>query len=259
MITFASITPHPPIILPEIGQQEDIEQVKNTIAAMQRLGQELTEAQPDTVLIISPHAPLSAGSFQLNHAETLTGDLGQFGFDRAFQYTNDLEIVNDIIKHAQEEQIPIDVHDATLDHGTLVPLYYLLQDISPNVVHCSFSMLSLEEHLAYGALIGSVCQKTQKKIALIASGDLSHRLIPSAPAGFSPKGKEFDEMLLQLLQEKRVNDILQLDHELIEHAGECGLRSFAILLGTLQQEAWECNIYHYEGPFGVGYCTARLL
>ena len=52
--------------------------------------------------------------------------------------------------------------------------------------------------------------------------------------------------------------ILNLDSELIERAGECGLRSFVILLGVLDGLEIKPEILSYEGPFGVGYLVASF-
>ena len=52
--------------------------------------------------------------------------------------------------------------------------------------------------------------------------------------------------------------ILNLDEDLIEHAGECGLRSIVILLGALQGLSATPHILSYEGPFGVGYLVASF-
>lgn len=99
--------------------------------------------------------------------------------------------------------------------------------------------------------------ETLKNIAVVASGDMSHRLIQGAPAGYSPKGKEFDEKLIRLLEEKDIEGILNLDEEFFEEAGECGLRSFVILLGILDGH-FKFEKLNYEGPFGVGCLTAKL-
>ena len=52
--------------------------------------------------------------------------------------------------------------------------------------------------------------------------------------------------------------VLNLDEDLIEHAGECGLRSIVILLGALQGLSVTPQILSYEGPFGVGYLVASF-
>ena len=54
-LVFASISPHPPIILPSVGSPKDRAQVKNTIEALEKLGKKLKEVKPDSIIISSPH------------------------------------------------------------------------------------------------------------------------------------------------------------------------------------------------------------
>jgi len=54
-LVFAAISPHPPIILPEVGSSEDRAQVKKTIESLESLGKKLKETQPDSMIISSPH------------------------------------------------------------------------------------------------------------------------------------------------------------------------------------------------------------
>jgi len=55
MINFACFSPHPPIILPSVGSPKDRARVKNTIKALENLGEKLKEANPNTIIISSPH------------------------------------------------------------------------------------------------------------------------------------------------------------------------------------------------------------
>jgi len=55
MLKFVAITPHPPIILPSVGSPEDRAKVKNTIGALEGLGEKLKEKNPDEIIISSPH------------------------------------------------------------------------------------------------------------------------------------------------------------------------------------------------------------
>ena len=132
-----------------------------------------------------------------------------------FEFENDADLVEDIVSAANDKNIPIHLHESFLDHGTLTPLYYLAKTIKPKLVQLAFSMMDYQKHYQYGKLIGEVLKESKEKIAVVASGDLSHRLIPSAPAGYSPRGKEFDEKLIKLLSEKDVKGILNLDENLI--------------------------------------------
>lgn len=257
MITFAAITPHPPIIIPGIGRPEDLKLVSKTISAMENLGKKLEKAKPDTILLISPHAPTDYSTFVINSSPKLVGSFVDFGYDKDFEFKNNLDLVEEIAARANEKDIPVHFHEGFLDHGALVPLYYLTKNVKPKLVELSFSFLDFKKHYAYGEMIGDILAKVKQNIAVVASGDMSHRLMPGAPAGYSPRGKEFDEKLIDLLSENDVNGILNLDLNFVEEAGECGLRSIIILLGILKGN-FNFNLINYEGPFGVGYLTASL-
>ncbi len=258
MINFSAITPHPPIIIPGIGQKSDLERATKTIKAMQKMEEEFTKNNPDTILLVSPHSPLKPDCFLVNTNPTLEGDLIDFGLQKNFVFENDLEVIEMMQKEASKKQIPLCFAENSLDHGALVPLYYLTKKIEPKLVHLAFSWLSPEFHLEYGKMLGRICSESSKKIAVIASGDMSHRLSLDAPAGYSPKGKIFDKMIREALTSQDISGVLNLDGELAEEAGECGLRSVIILLGILGKN-FDFQLLSYEAPFGVGYLTARLI
>jgi AmmeMemoRadiSam system protein A len=88
---------------------------------------------------------------------------------------------------------------------------------------------------------------------LIASGDLSHRLTADAPYGFRPQGPVFDRLVIDALRARSWEQIEALDPDLVEEAGECGLRPLAILLGAGRAANMNSRVLSYEGPFGVGY------
>jgi len=54
-IVFAAIAPHPPLLLPDIGSDEDKAKVKNTIEALEELSKEFKKQNPDCIIISSPH------------------------------------------------------------------------------------------------------------------------------------------------------------------------------------------------------------
>ncbi|KKT70607.1 MAG: hypothetical protein UW66_C0039G0008 [Candidatus Moranbacteria bacterium GW2011_GWF1_44_4] len=160
-------------------------------------------------------------------------------------------------------RLPIGLaRELELDHGALVPLYYLMNEkdlgYNPRLIHMSYSMLPLDYHFRFGEILGSVLQGSPKLISFIASGDLSHRVSLDAPAGYSPQGRVFDRMLIDLIQQKNTKGVLNIDPYLIEESGECGLRSIIMLLGALKNTRWEVKNLSYEAPFGVGYMVASL-
>lgn len=259
-LIFGAITPHPPILVPEVGGRET-KKIKKTTVAMQKLTKKLAEKEPETLIIISPHGLIYPDRMNVCGVEKLVGNLAQFGAPQvSFKFENDLELAEKINQEGNKNSIETllyesDQNSYQLDHGILVPLYFLTQKLERPVklLPIAYSFLNREAHFKFGQIIQAVASKLSANIALIASGDLSHRLLPSAPAGYSPLGKEFDEKLIQYLKDKNTDAILNFDDDFVEEAGECGLRSILILLGALSSLKYEVEVLSYEGPFGVGY------
>ncbi len=243
-----------------------MKRVKNTIAAMEKLRQDFEAAKPDTVLVVSPHAPINNPyAFGINSSQELTGDFLNFGLAQSFKFASNQELARNIKEAGVAQNIRTHFFQSPLDHGALVPLRLLrpdrnvgARDDTIKLVHLSFCFLPLVAHYLYGEILGKACEQSKARVALIASGDLSHRLTPEAPAGYSPQGKKFDAELVDLLKQGDAQAILNLDEEFIQEAGECGLRSFVILLGALRNAHYQFKILSYEGPFGVGYLVAEV-
>jgi len=54
-IIFASMVPHPPILLPWIGSEKDRLKLKETLEALDILANDLKKSKPDSIIISSPH------------------------------------------------------------------------------------------------------------------------------------------------------------------------------------------------------------
>ncbi len=258
MLSFAAICPHPPLLIPSIGK-EDILKVQETKTAMDLLSEDIEKKNIDTILIISPHGSIFADAMSVNLADKLSGNFYEFGDETKIEFDNDLELANEIKNLAEFNRFPLQTVASELDHGAMVPLYFLGKN-NPQlkICHISFSYLTYEDHFVFGKIIYGAVQNINKRIAVIASGDLSHRLLPDAPAGYSPQGKEFDKFIISNLQNDNVGKILNIDSNLVENAGECGLRSIIILLGVISCVSYSFKKLSYEGPFGVGYLVGKF-
>jgi len=146
------------------------------------------------------------------------------------------------------------------DWGFNVPLFFLAKDFKGEIETYLIGLESPKFYFEKGKKIYKSKVNSQKsKVAVIASGDLSHCLKADGPYGFHPDGPKFDKELIESLKKKDIANILKLDDKYPE-AGECGLRSFCFLLGILEASGlnWEAEILSYEGPFGVGYLVANF-
>lgn len=261
-IVFGCIVPHPPLIVPDIGRGGERE-ISATIKAMETLTDKFAQQRPETALIISPHGKYTAQAMGILTAPSSSGDLSVWGSNEPQQtYQNDLALVELIQQESQKAHVPvasIAKADYDLDHGVMVPLHFLKRALKGvALVPLTFSWLPLETHFAFGKAIRKAAEGSHKRVAIIASGDLSHRLIPSAPAGYDPKGKIFDEQLVKAVSCGDIKTILNFDPELVERAGECGLRSIIILMGAIDGLKVAPKVLSYEGPFGVGYMVASI-
>ena len=142
------------------------------------------------------------------------------------------------------------------DWGFNVPLFFLASDFKGEIEEILISVESPQFYFEQGKKHYQKIYRgtTSAKIAVIASGDLSHCLKEDGPYGFHPDGHKFDKALIDSLKKKDIKTILKLD-EMFPEAGECGLRSFCFVLGILEASGidYQPEILSYEGPFGVGY------
>jgi len=146
-----------------------------------------------------------------------------------------------------------------LDHGVLVPLYFITKEYKDfKLIHISIAGLPYIDLYRFGKCISKAVQDSNENVVFVASGDLSHRLSHEAPYGYSEKGKLFDEILINSVKNLEVENLLELDENFCEEAGECGLRSFIIMFGAVDGFELKPEVYSYEGPFGVGYSIAKI-
>ena len=261
--------PHPPIIVEEVGGMEGLK-AKKTIKGCKKLAMDIRDRAPDTIIVVTPHGPMFSDAIAISKGKTLKGDFRDFG-DRllSFEYKNNTELIDRIIDESNRKNIPIAEVDSNfairynvdtkLDHGTLVPLYFVEREyLNFKLIHITYGLLSPKKLHRFGKIIQSVVLESEEKVIFIASGDLSHKLSDSGPYSYSPYGKEFDNKIVELLKEGDFESVISFDLELSEKAGQCALRSLMIMAGFLDGFKVIPRVLSYEGPFGVGYSNAMF-
>lgn len=257
------IAPHPPIMVAEVGGRE-ARVTEASAAALREVASVIDRFAPDTIIVMSPHALSASDAFVIETTPKLAGSLAQFRAPQVrMEITTDTAFASELVRTATELGLPAvsraeypTLDPGALDHGVLVPMSFLEPDRPVPHVILSLSWLPLEMHRRLGQAVAAVAAEQNKRIVFVASGDCSHRLTHGAPAGFSPRGAEFDAMLVAALKEQRLDDLVDTDLGWAEDAGECGLRSFVTLSGAVPGAA--SRVLAYEGPWGVGYLTALV-
>ena len=260
-LLMAAIVPHPPIIIPEVGKNETLK-VQNTITSLKKLSNDIVEANPDTIIIVTPHSILHPYYFSVYSDEKLYGNFGNFGAPQTeFSFDNDIKLITKLEQNVKDifkglNRLP---NNILVDHGSGVPLYFLNKaGYRGKVLIINYTALTSENHILFGSLLAKTLNETAQKYVFIASGDLSHCLIPSAPAGYTPEGKEFDELIYNSISTGDYNPIINMTPELRRKAGECAYNSLMTAFGLLDKKPLNNKILSYEAPFGVGYLVATL-
>jgi AmmeMemoRadiSam system protein A len=264
-VKIACLVPHPPILIPEVGGKE-INRIQATVKAMKDLYEEVAKVLPQTLVFISPHSPAFADAFTIKTRPCLSGSLSRFRARKvSFTLENDIELAGKILDEATKLGVPVCKFDEKLidmgysdelDHGILVPLYYLKGDRHASMISVSISDLSYFKHYLFGLALQKAADLLDRDIAFVASGDLSHRLTTGAPGGYNAKGKDFDNAIKNIFQKGSLEDFFGIEKSLIKDAGECGFRSILVLAGVLNGYSISSKVLSYEGPFGVGYLVA---
>lgn len=264
---WAALMPHPPILVPEVGRGRENE-ARETLKGLELLAESLRDRRPDALLVLSPHQPYAPGALFLNSAGRAAGTLAPFG---APSVTIGIACPGELRRAAADRLSALGTRiregsrpDLTSDQGTLVPLYFLRRawgrdgenppESLPPALLASPIGLTPGEALSLGERLALLDDGL--RWGLVASGDLSHRLTPDAPAGYSPEGRVFDATVLEALRSADAGPLLSLSPETLEAAGECGLRSIMTMLGLAGAVRGAIQVFSYEGPFGVGYCSA---
>lgn len=263
-IVFCGVCPHPPIAVPEVGGAE-AGVVVSTQRAFLELGRRVKDSGAETVVIISPHAPVFQDVTGINYMPELSGDLAAFrAWQVRFKLKNDLALADEIKSRATGLGLTVVGLDEDaakqyglslqLDHGVTVPLYFLREaGVRLPMVHVSMTVAAPERLYLFGLAVRRASGSLGRKTALLASADLSHGLTHDAPGGYLPRGKEFDREMVRLLAGPDAEGVVGMDPLLIKQAGECGYRSIVMMLGALDGYDAKAEVLSYEGPFGVGY------
>ncbi len=248
--------PHPPILIPEIGKGR-IKEAEKSKKGLEEISRRIKAKDFDTIIVITPHGEVGYSSIPVYTGHVFEGSFSMFGMGKpVFSFKGDPELGLEVVKDCD---FASSCPETLLDHGALVPLYFpQAVGVNKPILPIAIAFLPLPRLFEFGKSLAKTIKGTDRKVMIIASADMSHRLTPDAPAGYSPRGKIFDEKLVELVKAYDVQGILKFDETLAEEAGQDSLWSIAILLGALDGLKVEHEVLSYEGPFGVGYMVAAF-
>lgn len=262
---FACIAPHGGEIIPEL-QGSIPERMAVTRNSLEKLGQQMAAANPDCIVVLSPHGTRVNGRFSITDSERLEGSWSEneatFSMKKSVERELARKINEEAIKNGQPSSTinfgtaagPISC--LPLDWGSMVPLRFM-PDV-PIVVVTPTRDLSFQEHLKFGQSLCSAVAQYEKKVGLIASCDWAHAHDEQGPYGFDPTAKELDEQAVQSIKSNQLEKMADFEADFIEAAKPDGIWQTLILAGAIPPEERHIEFLSYEAPTYFGLICAGV-
>jgi aromatic ring-opening dioxygenase LigB subunit len=245
MIVAAAIAPHgTPAFEP--GPTRD---------ALEEVGRRFERAGPEAIVVVTPHNVHVEGHFAVVTAAKVAGDLAQWDHpeitlerevDRGLAQAI-LDRLDSAVGVSYGGNDPVEAV-MPLDWGGLIPLAFLPE--LPVVLVSPARDLSLEDHVRAGEAIASV----PERIGLVASADHGHAHDAEGPYGFDPASAEYDDRVVELVRENRLDELLELE-ELAGRGKADSLWQMVVLHGALG-DGWRAELLSYEAPTYFGMLVA---
>ncbi|MBM4269142.1 MAG: AmmeMemoRadiSam system protein A [Deltaproteobacteria bacterium] len=259
-ICCAALMCHAPIVVPEIGGA-DADRCRTTTRAMQSVAEAVVAHVPKALVLVSPHAPRDRIRWGLVPSTRIEGSFARFGFPDV-----SVELPGGALQAAAVADCAARIGlecwaapGADLDHGSLVPLTFLARAgwSGPTLI-VSLPHPGADGEARMGEAIAEAARALGERWAMIASGDMSHRLAQGAPGGRHPLAREFDEEFVRRLDAGDYRAACAPDPEIRSIAAEDVVASTLVAASSVGFRNEGHAVFAYEGPFGVGYCEALL-
>ncbi len=274
IVLAAKITHVPSMLISEEdGPHKDCR--KPAIEGLRRIGDRIRELGVDTIIVADTHWLVNAG-YHINANSDFSGiytstEFPHFIHDLEYSYAGDTELGQAIADKATEmgtfTRCHTDIPSLGLQYGTLVPLRFMGIDRSIKIVSIAGWMYDaeLEESKKLGEAVRKVVEASDKKVAFLASGSLSHRIAPNQVVdehlfkNSSPFNEQTDHMVLEMWQKGEIQEFLEMLPQYAKDcSGEGNMHDTAMLFGLLGWNDYEGEgevVTEYFPSSGTGQCN----
>jgi len=219
------------------------------IASVKEIGRRARERGADTFLVFDTHwlsnfgFHISAnarhvGNYTSHEAPHMIQDLG-------YDYAGNPELADLIAAEAGKSGLEVHAHrvkSLQLEYGTIVPMHYMNADAACKVVPVAAPLFAnIEENRKFGDACRRAIAQSDAKVAVLASGSLSHKVVSNSQVGegqwdivSSEFNRQMDLRVLELWGAGRYGEFVGL---LPEYATKCSgeglMADTAMLFGLL--------------------------
>ncbi|HYK98276.1 MAG TPA: hypothetical protein VEU77_07765 [Candidatus Acidoferrales bacterium] len=265
-LVFASIAPHGGIAIAEWCTPEQRPLAAKTRAAMEDLGRRFDAAKPDVTILFTPHHVHLERNLAIVTSGSMHGLMeGASRIELTAKVDRDLMLA--VQRAIADAGIPIigvsyggnDPATATMpmDWATQIPIHFMGRDRVPIVVLAPARDLPWDTHVKAGRAIASVAASSDKRVALIASCDHGHGHDPQGPYGFTPRSKEFDDRVVEVVRRTALGALLRFAPEFPTEAKADSFWQMLMLHGAIG-DRWRAELLSYEAPTYFGMLCAAF-
>jgi len=248
---------------------------KAAIDGLARIGDRIRELDVDTIIIADTHWLVNAG-YHINANTDSSGlytstEFPQFIQNLEYDYVGDAELGQAIAEKATElgtfTRCHTDIPSLGLQYGTLVPLKFMGIDKSIKLISIAAWIYDAElsESRIMGEAVREAVEASDKKVAFLASGSLSHRIAPNQVVddhlfkNSSPFNEKTDHMVLEMWQKGEIREFLEMLPQYAKDcSGEGNMHDTAMLFGLLGWEDYAGKgemFTEYFPSSGTGQCN----
>lgn len=251
--------PHTPLLLPSIGQDVG-HKMRKIIHECENIAHEIYARHIDTLIIISDQPTMHGDAISINIKDPYTFDLKEFGdFGFEVPVRPDIMLIDRLQRSMRRSGLKISLNtDTNLSFSTAVPLNFFINLFPQTKLITISPPTDLDNRAIFnlGTSIKETLQESNKRIAIIAAGDLSHALNEDSPHKSHPDGQLFDQRINDSVQSKNVAGLLSLDDDIVKNAEQSIYNELLLLFGIFDKISIKLEHHYYDSPFGVGYLTA---
>lgn len=227
------------------------------IEGHREIGRRIRAAGADTIVVVDTHWMVNAG-YHVNAKDRFCGvyasnEFPQFIDRIEYDYPGNPRLGDLIAKFATENgayTLSHQVEALELEYGTLVPMHFMNPEGDLKVVSVAgwCSVHSHESSRKVGRAIKQAAEASDSKVALIASGSLSHHIWPTEiyaeNNGTFTISKEFnrqvDLMVLEMWKRGDIETFLKILPEYAEYCdGEGDMHDTVMLFAALGWDAYK--------------------
>lgn len=228
---------------------------EDAIQGLRDIGERLVSSGADTVIILDTHW-LSNAAYHVNAWTEFQGVFTSSEFPTQieameFDHVGNPQLAKALAQTATEQGVAMLAHERGtlgLEYGTLVPMHFMKLGRKVKVVSVSgwLAFATIEESRLVGAAIRDAIEAYPGKVAIVASGSLSHRIHDNAvvfdrPYEISDEfNRQCDLRALELWQAGRWTEFCAMLPSYAKACtGEGWMHDTAMLLGALGWDGYQ--------------------